>query len=245
MSIVDKFRPRSRLREVGQMSTELARLKNALLRENDLFRGLTGPEMESIGDRLPMATARTGQLIYSPGQTGEALFLLKTGRVRIYRLAADGRKIVLATVEPGTAFGEMSLLGESMTGSFAEAMEDCTVCVMSRIDVEEIMRGHPEVAIHLTEIVADRLRRTEDLLQAVAFEAVPVRLARLLIGLSGEKDEIRGFSHQELADMVGTSRETVSRALVDLKNQGAIDIDRRSIAIIDRATLLQRLADPS
>ncbi len=126
--MLDKLKRRGQLSEVGQVTSRTAELRNALLSKNDLFRGLAETEMMEIGDRLPMATADRGSLIYTPRETPEALFLLKAGHVRIYRLAEDGRKLVLATVGPGTAFGEMSLLGQTMTGSFAEAVDDRTVC---------------------------------------------------------------------------------------------------------------------
>lgn len=237
MSVLDRLRRRSQLTRVSRLTPQIAELRNALLSQSDLFRGLAPEEMERIGDRLPMATARRGQLIYAPGETPEALFLLKSGRVRLYRLAEDGRKLVLATFGPGTAFGEMSFLGQSMTGSFAEAVDDCTVCVMSRVDVEALIQEHPAVAIRLVELVSQRLREAEDKLEQLAFRSVPARLGRLLLSLGARDDAVDGYSHQELADMIGTSRETVSRTLVDLKNAGIVEIERRRIRIRDRAAL--------
>jgi len=227
-------RPATHLqRNIG---AEAERIRATLLLENDLFRGLGPDEMGDIAERLPMATCRIGQVIYEPGETGEALFILKSGHIRLYRIAPDGRKLVLATLGPGTAFGDMSVLGQSMIGSFAEATEDCTICIMSRVDIEQIILEHPRVAIRMVELLSSRLRDVENRLEQMAFAPVPTRLARLLLDLE-QDGEVAGHSHQDLAEMIGTSRETVSRALVDFKTEGWVGIDRRCIRIMDRAAL--------
>jgi len=207
-----------------------------LLQENFLFQGVEPAAMESIAGKLPMATCRPGQVIYQPGETGEALFILKAGHVRLYRIAADGRKLVLATVGPGTAFGDMSVLGQSMVGSFAEAIEDSTICIMSRVDIEQIVLEHPQVGIRMVELLSERLRDAENRLEQMAFAPVSTRLARLLVALA-DGSEIAGHSHQDLAEMIGTSRETVSRALVEFKTFGWVEIDRRCIRITNLSAL--------
>ena len=240
---MNRLKRRGQLIEVPNVTSRIAELRNALLSENDLFRGIGKTEMTEIGERLPMATADRGSLIYTPGETPDALFLLKSGNVRIYRLAEDGRKLVLATVGPGTAFGEMSLLGQSMTGSFAEAIDDCTVCVMSQVDIESLMEEHPAVAVRLVQLMSSRLRQAEDQLEQLAFRSVPARLGRLLLTLGNASDEVEGHSHQELADMIGTSRETVSRALVEFKAEGLVEIERRCVRLLNRAALENHIAD--
>jgi CRP-like cAMP-binding protein len=192
--------------------------------------------MTGIAGKLPMATCSRGQLLYAPGETGEALFILKAGRVRLYRMAADGRKLVLATLVPGAVFGEMAAIGQSMIDSYAEAIDECVVCIMSRVDIEQVMLEHPTVAVQMVRLLSGRLHEAEDKLEQLAFTPVPERLARLLLTLA-VGDEVAGYSHQELADMIGTSRETVSRALVDLKAGGIVEIDRRCIKLLDTAAL--------
>ncbi len=193
--------------------------------------------MDSIAERLSMATCKSGQVIYAPGETGEALFVLKSGNVRIYRLAPDGRKLVLATMGPGSVFGEMGSLGQSMTGSFAEAVSDATVCIMSGIDVDEYLMSHPDVALRMIRLLSTRLSTAEDRLEQISFQPVPVRVGHLLLNLANDDGEVEGFTHQELADLLGTSRETVSRATVELKTLGFISTDRRCTRILDRAGL--------
>ena len=227
---------RFRLKQVAFTRSDGERLRAQLLSENDLFRGLPANDMAALAERLPMATSQRGQLIYAPGETGEVLFILKAGSVRLYRLAVDGRKLVLATLGPGTVFGEMSVLGQSMTDSFAEAVDECVVCLMSRIDIEQVMLEHPTVAVRMVQLLSSRLHEAENKLEQMAFAPVPERVARLLLTLA-QGNEVPGYSHQELADMIGTSRETVSRALVDLKIAGIIAIDRRCIQLLDAGAL--------
>ena len=241
MRFLNRLGPRPATRLTRNIGAEAERLRATLLLENDLFKGISPEEMGSIAQRLPMATCRAGQAIYEPGETGEALFILKAGHVSLYRIAPDGRKLVLATLGPGTAFGDMSVLGQAMTGSVAEATEECTICIMSRVDIEEIILQHPRVAIHMIELLSGRLLKAENQLEQMAFAPVPTRLARLLVDLE-RGSEVAGHSHQDLAEMIGTSRETVSRALVEFKTTGWVAIDRRCIRILDRAAL-EALAD--
>jgi len=233
---------RSGLRQVHSTRDDVTRLQIRLLSENDLFRGLAPDEMGAIAGKFPMATCQRGQLLYAPGETGEALFILKAGSVRLYRLAPDGRKLVLATLGPGTVFGEMAVIGQSMTDSFAEALDECVVCIMSRVDIEQVMTEHPSVAVQMVRLLSTRLHEAENKLQQMAFTPVPERVARLLLTLSHD-GEVAGFSHQELADMIGTSRETVSRALVDLKAAGLVEIDRRCIRLLDLPALQAQAGD--
>jgi CRP-like cAMP-binding protein len=242
MKILDRFAGRPRLKQVGVTREEVDRLRTRLLSENDLFRGMAGEELEQLSGKLPMATCARGQLLYAPGETGEALFILKAGQVRIYRIAPDGRRLVLATLGPGTVFGDMAAIGQSMTDSFAEALDDCVVCIMSRIDVEQVMLEHPSVAVQLVRLLSSRLHEAEERLQQFAFTPVPERVAQLLLTLA-RGDEVAGYSHQDLADMLGTSRETVSRAMVDLKSAGLVEIDRRSIRLLDVEGLRKQCRD--
>jgi len=229
-------------RKTRTLPAEVERLRLALLHQNDLFRGMPKEEVEAIGSRLPMVTARRGQVVFQPGVTGEALFLVKTGRVSIYRLAHDGRKVVLALLGPGGAFGEMPFVGQSMDDAYAEVVEDAALCIMSRVDLEDLLSRRPEIGIGLVRALARRVREMEDRLEELAVRSVPARVARLLLKLSDAAGAVEGFSHQELADLLGTSRETVSRALVEFRNQGLIEIERRHLRILDRERL-QALAD--
>ncbi len=212
--------------------------KIGYLSKTDLFQDLSPPELAEIERKITMHTCERGRVFYLPGETGEVLFILKEGRVQLYRLSAEGRKLVLATLAPGTVFGEMSMIGQGMYDAFAEAAESCTICVMSRRDVEALIRSKPQIALRLLELVAVRMQELETQLEDIAFRSVPVRLATLLLRLAGDsKGEapaaatVGGLSHQDLADMLGVYRETVTTALDNFRNNDIIAIGRRRLVL--------------
>ena len=212
--------------------------KIGYLSKTDLFQDLSPPELAEIERKITMHTCEQGRVFYLPGETGEVLFILKEGRVQLYRLSAEGRKLVFAILEPGTVFGEMSMIGQGMYDAFAEAAEPCTICVMSRRDVEALIRSKPQIALRLLELVAVRMQELETQLEDIAFRSVPVRLATLLLRLAGDsKGEapaaatVGGLSHQDLADMLGVYRETVTTALDNFRNNDIITIGRRQLVL--------------
>lgn len=212
-------------------------LKIAYLSETDLFQDLKQRDLDEIERNTAMSTCQRGRVFFSPDETGEVLFILKSGRVNLYRMTPEGKKLVTATVESGTVFGEMSLIGQGMFDSFAEAAEDCTLCVMSRSDVERLLREQPQVSVRLLELLAKRLHDTEERLADVAYKSVPARIATTLLRLSGDAGSSVRLSHQDIAEMVGTYRETATRILNEMRTDGLIDLSRMHIEVIDRDRL--------
>jgi len=202
-----------------------------------IFRDLSQDELMEIERATTMITCPAGRVFYIPGETGEALFLLKKGRVQIYCLSPEGRKFTIKILEPMTFFGEMALLGQRMYNTFAEALEDCVICVMSRQDVLRLLLGKPSVAARICEELAGRMMERDQRLEELAFKSVPARLATLLLRLADEKGEVSGYSHQALADLLGVYRETVTSALDAFKARGAIEIGRKRIVLLNRAVL--------
>lgn len=205
----------------------------------DIFRDLTPEDLDWLAAHTTMVTARRGQLVYMPDETAEGLFLLKAGRVRIYRLSADGKKLVLSTLGPETFFGDMPLAGQQMRGTYAEALEDCMICVLGRADLERLIQTRPQVAIRLLEVVGRRLVEAESVIEDFAFKSVPGRLATVLLRLADAAggSELTGHTHQDLAEMVGTYRETATQTLDDFKRRGLVELGRKHIRLLDRRGL--------
>jgi len=206
----------------------------------EIFQDLTGQEVEEIDQATKMSTCEPGRVFYTPEETGEVLFLLKQGRVQLYRLSPDGKKLVVAVLERGSVFGEMSLVGQGMHNTFAEAIEDCTLCVMSKTDVERLILTKPNVAMRIMQAMAQRLTDAETQLEEIAFMSVPSRLANLLLKLTDQEtitSIIKGYTHQDLAEMLGTYRETTTQTLNQFKSSGWIEIGRKHIEILDRDAL--------
>lgn len=213
---------------------------SCLLSVSDIFADLTPQQMDEIERAIIVKEVEKGRIIYMPEDSGEVLFILKRGRVQLYRLSADGRKLVLSILGPGTIFGEMSLVGQGMHQTFAEAVEDSTVCVLGREDVERLILSKPQVALRLVAVIGERLTEAESRLKDIAFKSVPARVASLLLRLAGENsNQVEGFTHQELSEIIGTYRETTTQTLNDFRNQGYIAIGRKHIEILNADALKQ------
>jgi CRP-like cAMP-binding protein len=215
--------------------------KMRYLSELAVFQDLSPREMQELNRITTMSTVPRGRVFYRPEEPGEVLFILKEGRVQLYRISPEGKKLVITTLGPHTLFGEMALLGTKMHNTFAEAIDDCLICVMSRTDLERLILNKPQVALRILEITGKRLREAEERLENMAFKGIPARLASLVLRLAEEQgsEEINGLTHQDLAESVGTYRETATQVLNDLKSQGLIDIGRKRIKILDSERLAE------
>ena len=215
--------------------------KLGYLSDVDLFRDLSERDMAELDRMTTITNVLRGRVFYQPEDIGEVLFLIKTGSVQLYRISPEGKKLVIATLGPGTLFGEMALLGQAMHNAFAEALEDCLILVMSRTDLERLILNKPVVGLRMLEITGRRLNDAEARLEDMAFKGIPARLASLLLRLAHERggNDILGLTHQDLAETIGTYRETATQVLNDMKSQGLIDIGRKRIEILD----VERLAE--
>lgn len=219
------------------------RAKVGYLKTVDIFQDLTDHELEALESSVTKIPCATGKIFYAPEETGEALFILKKGKVQLYRISPDGRKIVTNTLGPGTIFGEMSLIGQGMYDSFAEATQECEVCKMDRADLERLLIERPQVALRIFEVIGRRLLEVETRLEDIAFKTVAGRLASLLLRLMKEQGTtILGFTHQNFADDIGTHRETTTQTLSRFRAQGLLSTGRKRIEILDSEGL-QRIAN--
>src|SRR6266446_789096 len=210
----------------------------------DLFCDLEPAALAAFEQQTEMRTCRKGQLLYSQEDRAEVLFLLKRGRVQLYRLTPSGKRLDLAVIEPGTFFGEMPLLGESLRYTFAEATEDSLICVMSRSDIERLMRQRSEVALRMIEVLSRRLALCEARLEEMAYRSVPARIAAVLLRLSqGRSGEVVSFTHQELGDMIGALRESVTKVLDDFQRAGLVELGRGRVILRDVVGLRARLEE--
>jgi CRP-like cAMP-binding protein len=171
----------------------------------------------------------------------------KAGRVRVFRLAADGRALTTALVNPGTIFGEIVLLGQRMHDNFAEALEEAVVCVMSRDDVQRLLLSDPRIAARIAGILGARLAEMERRLSDTVFKSAAQRIAATLATLASDRRPgIRSrapqvlLTHEQIAALVGTSRETATKVLGDLASQGLIRLSRGRITVLDPAAVAAR-----
>ncbi len=212
--------------------------------EVDIFADLSAPEMEAIAVAAPMKTYPAGGLLYSPHQPVETLFILKQGRVRIFRVSPDGRALTTALISPGTVFGEMLLLGQQMHDNFAEALDEVVVCVMSRADAHRFLLSDPRIAARISGILGRRIAELERRLSDTVFKSVPERIAGTLCLLAAEQHRRplnRGvqvaLTHHQIAALAGTSRETTTKVLGEYADRGLLRLGRGKITILDLETI--------
>jgi CRP/FNR family transcriptional regulator, cyclic AMP receptor protein len=215
--------------------------KLRLLSMVDILEPLSREEIRELSRRIPDTHYRRGQVLYAPKERGEALFMLKQGRVRIYRIGPDGREFTLTVVGAGTVFGEMALTAQRLENAYAEAIEPAVVCKMKRHDLERLVMDKPQVGLKVMSVLSERLSLTEDRMEDIALKEVPARLASFILQLvesegvmtaEGPKIPIR-YTHRQLATMIGSKRETVTKAFTLLQQARIVELKRRRIHVRD------------
>lgn len=227
---------------LGLSSGEEPSLKLHLLSKVDIFRDLSQDEMHAIEGMVKMVTCKKGYIFYRPEEEVEVLFLLKKGRVQVYAITSEGKRLTIETIGPGTFFGEMPLTAQSMHQAFAEAIEDSLICVLSRGDMERLLLEKPQVALRLVDSLSRRLGETRAKLEEVTLKNAIARVCRTILRLAQGTSELSGMTHQELADSTGLYRETVTKVLNRLQAQRLLELGIKKIVILDRVGL-QKIAE--
>lgn len=193
----------------------------------------------ALGELVPGSIERRypkGQILYMPGDPSDTIFLLKAGRVEQYHLSLEGRKLVTMLLKPGDIFGTTAFANGHGRHVFAEALDDCVVQVLDRHQLRDLLLRDPQAVLLLIGRLACRLNRAEKKLAELVFDPIPVRLARCLLE-TAENGVVDGLSHQDIGEMLGAYRETITVTLNEFKEQGLVDIERRRIVIRDVAGL--------
>jgi CRP-like cAMP-binding protein len=214
----------------------------------DIFESLPKEEIRVLLRRNAEINIQAGELFYTPREPDGRLFILKQGRVRIYKMEAS-REFTLEVVDAGTVFGEVAFTPHRLRNAYAEATEPSTLLAMEREDVERLIREKPQVGIRMISILSERLRYYETRMEDVTLKEVPARLASLILFLvqsegvqrPGEIGIPTRYSHEHLGTMIGANREAVTRAFGRLQDEGALQIRRRLIYVED-VEALERVA---
>lgn len=227
---------------VTNTPTSDIRAKRIYLSMVEIFQDLAPSEIDHLERITAMVTTERGRVFYNPSEPAEVLFILKRGEVAVSRLSPDGKKLIVATFGAGAVFGEMAIVGQRMHESYAEALTDCLICIMSRRDVEDLLLGDPRIAVRLVHALGRRLSDAEARIEEMAFRGVSARLAAMLLRLASDKDwrgrrAVIGLTHQQLAELIGTYRETVTLTLNQFKAEGLVEVGRRRIVLLDPVRL--------
>lgn len=193
------------------------------LREDD-------PEFK---EAISVQSFRSGQHVATPEQLGLNLYTLMKGRVQLIHEGPNGRRLAIATLGPGAMFGEGALLGAVDPDVKAVALTDCILWAVPQPQAQSLALRYPVLSWGLLQTVGQRLAQVENRMEEVAYKRLPERLAGLLLELANGGKAIRGTSHQALADMLGTYRETISAILRGFKDEGLVELGYRKIELRD------------
>jgi len=213
-----------------------------------LFRGVDPDDVGDLCRRLHNWHFAAGQLIFEQGEPGELLYIISRGKVKIGTMADDGRENLFSILGPSDMFGELSMLDPGPRMSTAKALTDVMVVTMNRTELREWIAARPQVAEQLMRVLARRLRRMTTSRSDLVFADAPGRVAKLLLRLAqrfgvqrdGSVEVNHDLTQDELAQLVGSSRETVNKILGDFTNRGWITLYGKGLLISDTERLARR-----
>ncbi|MDP3092935.1 MAG: Crp/Fnr family transcriptional regulator [Nitrospira sp.] len=219
------------------------------LKHIHLFDGISPSEMQEMEKITRMEEVKKRQPLYLPGDPSSSVYLLKRGRVKIANTAPNGKEVTFEILEAGDVFGELDVLQDAPRSTSAETLDDALICVIPRKDFDQYLAMHPNVTIKLTKLIGLRLKKIQSRVEDLVFREVPARLAHLLSELgktegAADKQGVRlkvKLTHQEMANLIGCSRETVSTTMGQFRDDGLIQMDGRTITILSEKGLSRLL----
>jgi CRP/FNR family cyclic AMP-dependent transcriptional regulator len=212
------------------------------LRHVPLFDQLGEAELERICHAAREKTYPKNSVILFEDDPGDALYVVLGGQVKVVLVGEDGREVILSILGAGNFFGEMALIDDQPRSAHVIATQDSTLLVLRRDDFHKCLEESPRIALGMLRAMSRRLRQADDKIGGLVLLDVNGRVARLLLELADDHDgQIipRKVTHHTIAQMIGSSRETVSRTMREFSDRGLIEVSRQNIAIADRGGLEQ------
>jgi CRP-like cAMP-binding protein len=221
------------------------------LKSCDIFRSLGSAQLARLESRSKYRKFEAKELIYLPNDHGDSALLLASGRVKMYHVTTEGKQSVLAFIDPGELFGEMAVLDAGDREEFAEAMEPSSIILIPGAEIQRVMAEQPVVSIEMTKLIGLRRRRIERRIKSLLYRSPRERMVCLLLELAERYGERSGeglllnvrLSHQEMSNVIGTTREMVTVMLGELRSQRMIDIRRRRIVLVQPARLAESVGE--
>ena len=218
--------------------------KDTLIQTVPLFSDLSEISLKVITDKMVARSYDKEKMILIEESAGETFFLISKGSVKITRMSDDGREVILAILGEGDFFGEMALLDGEGRSANVVALEDAEVLTLQRSDFLDILERFPKIAIHLLKELTTRIRHSDQQIESLSLSGAEQRIALVLIRLAEEMGQIKAGTvtiehipyQQDIANMAGTSRETVSRVYKMLEDKNHIVREGKTLKIIDFST---------
>lgn len=221
------------------------------VRNCSLFQRLTEAQLGTLEQRSRIRKFPKGSTIYLPTDLSDSAFLLAEGRVRMCSTTPEGKQSILAFVEPGELFGELAIVDTSEREERAEAVQNSTVVLLPGDHLRQLMEDAPGLAMGVTKLIGLRRKRVERRLRSLLFRSNRERLSQLLVDLAEQygnatTDGIElaiKLSHQDLASIIGATRETVTTVLGELQSEGLVRIQRQKLTLLDLRRLVAGVDD--
>lgn len=210
-----------------------------------MFFDLAEEDLQMLSEIILTRKYRKGMIIFMEGEPGDGLYFIKSGRVKISKMTDDGREQILHFLQQGDIFAEVTLFDGGSFPATAEVLEDALIGIIRNQDINRLVKNYPDLAIRLLQIMSKKLRRAQMQVRDLALKDTYARAVGMLYKLAKEYGEPCGegiritisLSRQELANSIGTSRETVTRILSDLKKNKIIDLDKQEIIVLNEKKL--------
>ena len=227
------------------MLTKKMRDSYWFIKNCNLFEQVTREDIQWLESRSKMRKLKRGEPVYLPTQLETAILLVASGRIKTCHVTPEGKQSILSFVEPGEIFGELALVGSQSRGEYAEAVEATTLVAMEVNDLHAILHKYPSVSFGITKLIGLRRQRIERRLKNLLFRSNRERIIHLLLELAESYGQQTAdginlsikLSHQEIASLIGSTRETVTVVLGQIQLEGKIRTARRRILIRDLDSL--------
>ncbi len=211
-----------------------------VLRRVPLFSDLSEADLQRFAEVAREREYPKNSVILFEDDPGDALYIVSSGQVKVVLIGEDGREVILSVLGDGDFFGEMALIDDEPRSAHVIAMKDSQLLVLRRDDFQTQVEQHPKIALKLLRVLVERLRRADEKIGGLVLLDVNGRVARLLLDMADEGGTAkitRRLTHHTIAQMIGSSRETVSRAMRELVDRGLIEVSRREIVVKAREAL--------
>ena len=224
------------------------RVNDEVVRRAPLFAALDSDDAEALLTQMSPVRMERGDILFREGESGDSLYVIGEGKIKLGRSSSDGRENLVAILGPGEMFGELSLFDPGPRTMTATAVAETQLMGLGNDSLTGLLTGRPEVAKALLGALAKRLRRTNEHLADLVFTDVPGRVAKALLDLAGRFGRqtdagllvAHDLTQEELAQLVGASRETVNKALADFATRGWLRLEARAVLILDLERLQRR-----
>jgi CRP-like cAMP-binding protein len=230
-----------------------------MLRDTGGFAATTPPQdfgledFERAGVRVVERHFKPRDLIFTPGDPDDQLYFLLSGTVRLYKIYGDYKEATTALLKDHGVFGKLNLIEGRWQDVFAETVTDVRVASVQKAALTEVIKRRPEFAMKLFASFSERLRQSDEVIESLLHREVSTRLATLLLNLSERFGESNGagtildlrLTHQDLANMIASTREAVSKVMSEFQREGTIEVQNRKIVLLNREALAERASGPS